>query len=152
MLMLIMFAVTFASFAQRTIYVRVVPETKAKIVVLESKNILKEKFTVTAQPSIVNKVKQWQKDGFDRKEFWEVFATLLDKPGSIGATFSKVADMLIKHTESVSKTSVGKLAVAMFVWKLVGPNLVMYLIKFILLIWTLWFLNSSPKRNFLLKI
>ncbi len=157
MLMFIMLVVVLTSFAQkRTIYIKVVPETQVKIATLESKDILKDRFTVTAQPSIINKVRQWQKNGFDRKEFWEVFSTLLDKPESIGATFSKVADMLIKHTENVSNTSVGKLAVAMFVWKLIGPSLVIYSIKLILLAWSLifgiwWWRKNHVKHSLPLR-
>lgn len=145
--MITILVVVSTSFAQRVIYIKITPETQAKIANIEAKNSLKDKFTVTSEPSISNKVKQWQKNGFNRDEFWSVFSTLLDKPESIGATFSKVADMLIKHTEAVSNTNIGKLAIMMFVWKLAGPSLVIYLIKIILLIWTIWFGVWWWKRN-----
>lgn len=143
--------ITFIVFGQdRIIYIQKQDLNPKQLSDLQSSGKVIDEITVHTNISVIEKIrnleKKWSRDAMD--DLLDDFSL---SPEEFGVMVDTLANVLIRQSNDIPNTKVGKIAIAGFAWKIAGPTVFKFICDFLFVIFFLWFFIWSYKRNFWTK-
>lgn len=142
---------TFFVFGQdRIIYIQKQDLNPKQLLDLQNGGKIVDEITIHTNVSIMEKIrtleKSWSRDAMD-----DLLKDFSLSPEQFGLMIDTLSNVLIRQSNDIPNTKVGKIALAGFAWKIAGPTIFKFVADVLFVIFFLWFFIWSYKRNFWTK-
>ncbi|MDR3168605.1 MAG: hypothetical protein LBU27_02370 [Candidatus Peribacteria bacterium] len=151
-LVVVLITINLSAFAQeQIIYLQKEYVSEVEFNELRRKNAVIDKITVYTDASLAEKISaltmDWSRDGMN-----DLLEDFKISPNQFGVLLDTLSSVIIKQSNDIPNTKVGKIALVGFAWKLAGPTIVRWIIKTCIWIFLLWFFIWSYKKSTLPRV
>ncbi len=145
---LVLMIFVFTMFAQdQIIYIKKEDINTKQLSEWQKNGQIIDEFVVYTDVSFTQKIdnlrKNWSRDGME--DLLEDFSI---SPEQFGVVVDTLSNVVIRQSNDIPNTSVGKIALAGFAWKIAGPSIFKFVLDIVFIIFFLIFFIWSYKRNF----
>ncbi len=143
--------VTFFAFGQdKIIYIQKQDLNPKQLSDLQNNGKIVDEITIHTDLSIIEKIKNLEKD-WSRDAMDDLLDDFTLSPEQFGVMIDTLSNVIIRQSNDIPNTKVGKIALAGFAWKIAGPTIFKFFTDILFIIFFLWFFIWSYKRNFWTK-
>jgi len=140
--------ITYAVYAEdRIVYIQKQDINSKDLSKWQSKGQIIDEFTTHTDVSLMEKIKNlkanWSREGME-----DLLQDFSISPEQFGTMIDTLSNVLIRQSNDIPNTSVGRIAIAGFAWKIAGPTMFKFVADAIFLVFFFWFFIWSYKRNF----
>ena len=109
-----------------------------------------DEITIHTNVSIMDKIRTLEKD-WSRTAMNDLLEDFSLSPEQFGLMIDTLSNVIIRQSNDIPNTKVGKIALAGFAWKIAGPTIFKFVADILFVVFFLWFFIWSYKRNFWTK-
>lgn len=143
--------VTLFVFGQdRIIYIQKQDLNSKQFSDLQNGGRIIDEITIHTNVSIMEKIRTLEKD-WSRTAMNDLLEDFSLSPEQFGLMIDTLSNVIIRQSNDIPNTKVGKIALAGFAWKIAGPTIFKFITDLLFVVFFLCFFIWSYKRNFWTK-
>jgi len=148
---LFLVCLTFFVFGQdRIIYIQKQNLNAKQLSDLQNGGNVVDEITLHTNVSIIEKIRTLEKN-WSRDAMNDLLQDFSLSPEQFGMMIDTLSNVIIRQSNDIPNTKVGKIALTGFAWKIAGPTIFKFVTDILFIVFFLWFFIWSYKRNFWTK-